>query len=144
MSSLSEKVRFALFAKMNVSGVTSLATGGVHHLVAPDTVTTPYVVFNRQAADPVVRAFQYHPIAESDLWLIKAVSDEDSSTTKEPQQLNEEILNAIETAIGNSLTLDGGSEVWSIEREQDIPEFIETKSDRAIYHNGFLLRVWSH
>jgi len=144
MSVLSEKVRVALFSKMNVSGVTSLATGGVHHQLAPETASMPYVVFNRQAADLVVRAFKQTLIAESDIWLIKAISDENSSTTKEPQQLNEDILNAVETAIGNSLTLSGGSEVWSVERVQDIPEFIEIRGDRAIYYNGFLLRVWSH
>jgi hypothetical protein len=144
MSQLSEKVRVALFTKMNVSSVTNLATGGVHHILAPEIVNMPYVVFNRQAADPVVRAFKQTLIAESDLWLIKAISDENSSTTKEPQQLNEDILNAVETAIGNSLTLAGGSEVWSVERVQDIPEFMEVRGDRAIYYNGFLLRVWSH
>lgn len=144
MSALSEKVRVALYSAMNVSNVTSLATGGIHHLLAPETATMPYVVFNRQAADPVVRAFKDALIAESDLWLIKAISDENSSATKEPQQLNEEILNAVETAIGNSLTLSGGSEVWSVEREQDIPEYMEVRVDRAIYYNGFLLRIWSH
>lgn len=144
MSALSEKVRVALYSAMNVSNVTSLATGGIHHLLAPETATMPYVIFNRQAADPVVRAFKDALIAESDVWLIKAISDENSSTTKEPQQLNEEILNAVETAIGNSLTLSGGSEVWSVEREQDIPEYMEVRVDRAIYYNGFLLRIWSH
>lgn len=144
MSQLSEKVRVALYAEMNVSNVTTLAKGGVHHLVAPQGTAKPYVVFNRQSAADVVRAFQSNLIAENDLWLIKAVSDEDSSTTKEPQELNEDILEAVETAIGNSLTLAGGSEVWSVERVADIPEYIEVKGDRLIYHNGFLLRVWSH
>lgn len=144
MSALSEKVRIALYAKMNVSGVTSLATGGVHHLIAPAGTGKPYVVFNRQAAADVTRAFQQNLIAENDLYLIKAVSDEDSSTTKEPQELNGDILEAVETAIGNSLTLSGGSEVWSVERVADIPEYIEIKGDRTIFYNGFLLRVWSH
>lgn len=144
MSALSEKVRTALYAKMNVNGVTSLATGGVHHLIAPDGAAKPYVVFNRQAAADVTRAFSQTLIAENDLWLVKAICDEDCSTTKEPQELAGDILEAVETAIGNSLTLSGGSEVWSIERVADIPEYLEVKGDRMIYYCGFLLRVWSH
>ena len=144
MSVLSEKVRVALFGKMNVSGVTSLATGGVHHLIAPENVNKPYVVFNRQASSDVVRAFQNNLIAESDVWTVMAIADEDCSTTKEPQQLNQDILSAVETAIGNSLSLSGGSETWNVERTADIPEFIEMVNDRPVYHNGFLLRVWSH
>lgn len=144
MSQLSEKVRVALYGKMNVSGVTTLATGGVHHIIAPENINKPYVVFNRQSAGDVVRAFCQTLIAENDLWLIKAISDEDASTTKEPQQLNADILNAVETAIGTSLTLSGGSEVWSVERVSDIPEYIDYRGDRAIYYSGFLLRVWAH
>lgn len=144
MSVLSEKVRVALYAKLNVSGVTSLATGGVYHLLAPESATKPYVTFNRQAAAPVVRAFENNLIAEEDLWTIKAVADEDSSTTKEPQQLAEEILAAAENAIGSSLSLAGGSETWGIERFADIPEYTETLNDRLIYHHGFILRVVTH
>lgn len=143
MSSLSEKVRVALYSKINVSGVTSLATGGVYHLTAPVGAKLPYVTFNRQAPAPVTYSFGNTRIAENDLWLIKAVCDEDSSTTKEPQQLNEEILSAIETTVGNSLTLSGGSVTWNVERFADIPEYLETYNDRLIYHNGFLLRIWS-
>lgn len=144
MSALSAKVRTALYAKLNVANVTTLAVGGVHNQVAPPGTAKPYLIFQRQAANPTVRSFGQTLIAESDLWLIKAVSDEDSSTTKEPQQLNEDILAAAETALGTSLTLGGGSETWLVERESDIPEFVEQASDRLIYHNGFLVRIWSH
>lgn len=144
MSVLSEKVRVALFGEMNVSNVTTLATGGVWHMMAPPGTPRPYVVFNRQSSAPVVRAFNNTNIVENDLWLIKVISDEDSSTTKEPQALNAEILNAIETAIGNELTLTGGGEVWNVERQNDMPEFTEIANDRLLYHSGFMLRVWSH
>lgn len=144
MSVLSEKVRVALFAKINVSAVKNLATGGVWHMMAPPSTARPYVVFNRQASAPVVRAFNNTDIVENDLWLIKVISDEDSSTTKEPQGLNAEILNAIESVIGHELTLAGGGEVWNIERQNDMPEFTEIANDRLLYHSGFMLRVWSH
>lgn len=144
MSALSEKVRVALYTKLNVSGVTSLATGGVYHLLAPETAAKPYLTFNRQGAAPVTRAFESNLIAEEDLWVIKAVADEDSSTTKEPQQLAEEILQAAETAIGTSLSLAGGSVTWGVERFADVPEYTETVNDRLVYHHGFILRVVSH
>jgi hypothetical protein len=144
MSVVSEKVRVALFEKMNVSGVTSLAKGGVWHLTAPAGTARPFVVFNRMASAPVVRAFDNTSIAENDVYLIKAVSDEDSSQTMEPQALNAEILNAVEQALGHDLTLSGGSVVYNIERENDIPEFTELSNDRLFYHSGFMLRVWSN
>lgn len=144
MSALSEKVRVALFSKLNVAGVTNLATGGVHHMLAPEGTAFPFVVFNRQASAPVTYAFKNNLIAEDDQWLIKAVADEDCSTTKEPQQLAFEILNAAETALGSSLTLAGGSETWSVERVSDIPEYYESVNDRAIFHAGFILRVVAH
>jgi hypothetical protein len=143
MSSLSENVRTALYSKMSVTGVTSLATGGIYHLLAPVGAKMPYVIFNRQAPAPVTYSFGNTRIAENDLWLIKAVADEDSSSTMEPQQLNEAILSAIETAVGNELTLSGGAVTWNVERFSDIPEYLETASDRMIYYNGFLLRIWS-
>lgn len=144
MSVLSEKVRVALFAKMNVSAVKTLATGGVWHLTAPPGTPRPFVIFNRMASAPVVRAFNNTHIVENDIYLIKAVSDEDSSQTLEPQALNAEILNAVESVLGNELTLTGGGVVYNIERENDIPEFTELSNDRLFYHSGFMLRVWSH
>lgn len=143
MSRISERVRAALYSAMDVSGVTSLATGGIHHQLAPETASMPYVVFQRQASSDVVRAFKNNLIAENDLWLVKAVSDEDSSTVKEPQQLNEDILEAVEAAIGTELTLASGG-TWDVERVSDIPEYTETVNDRLIFHNGFLLRVWAY
>ncbi len=142
MSVLSEKIRVALFNKLNVSGVTTLAIGGVHHLIAPESATKPFVVFQRQASANVVRSFSNALIAEDDLWIVKVVSDEDSSTTKEPQQLNGEILAACESAIGSSMTISGGV-VYDVVRLRDIPEFFEVASDRMIYHSGFVLRIVS-
>lgn len=143
MSVLSEKVRVALFDVLNVPDVTNLATGGVHHLIAPKGTPRPYIVFSRQAPGVLTYAFKNTRIAENDLWLIKAISDEDSSSTKEPQQLNEEILAMAESKIGHTLTLAGGSVTWNVERELDIPEFVEMMNDRELYNNGFLLRVWT-
>src|SRR5687768_17445786 len=102
MSALSEKVRVALYNKLNVSGVTTLATGGVHHPIAPEPSDTHYLIFHRQASRDVNYTFGSNLLNEDDFWLIKAVTDEDSSTTKEPAELAEDILEAAETAIGTS------------------------------------------
>lgn len=143
MSAISEKVRVALYAKLNVSGVTTLATGGVHESLAPDNVSLPYVIFQRQGSDRVTYSMgSTAPTQqlESDLWLIKAVTDEDSDTTKAPQKLAEDILAACVTALGSTLTLSGNTVVWYA-REVDVPNYQEWVDDRWIYHRGFLLRV---
>jgi len=142
MSVLSEKIRVALFNKMNVPSVTSLASGGIHHIHAPENASKPFVIFQRQASGDVIRSFSNSLLAEDDLWLVKAISDEDSSTTKEPQQLNAEILAACENAIGSSLAITGGT-VYDASRLRDIPEYYEIAADRSIYHSGFILRIVS-
>ena len=77
---------------------------------------------------------------ESDLWLIKAVTDEDSDTTKEPQKLAEDILAAAITALGTTLTLTGNTVVYYA-RFADMPPFEERLGDRTIYHRGMLWRI---
>lgn len=141
MSALSEKVRVALFAKLNVAGVTSLATGGVHFMNAPEEAARPFVVFSRVPAD-VHYAMANNLVGEKDRWLIKAVTDEDSSTTKEPQELAEDILEAAETAIGTSLTLTGAT-TRRVRRVAEIPNYNEKETDRYIYHHGFWLEVFT-
>lgn len=143
MSAISEKVRVALYAKLNVSGVTTLATGGVHESVAPDDVSLPYVIFARQGSSPITYSMgSTSPTQqlESDLWLIKAVTDEDSATSKSGQGLGEEILAACITALGTSLTLSGNTAVWYA-RFSDMPSYQEMVNDRWIYHRGMLWQI---
>lgn len=143
MSSISEKVRVALYSKLNVSGVLSSGTGlatAVYNAKAPENASLPYVIFQYQAPGTVIRTFGQTLALEDGLWLVKGVADEDSSTSKEPQQVAAEIANSCETAIGTSMTLSGNTVVL-IERVQDIPPYVEVLNDRFIYHSGFLLRV---
>lgn len=143
MSTISEKVRVAIFGKLNVASVLASGTGlatGVHNDKAPESAVFPYVVFNQQASSPVIRTFAQTLALEDDLWLVKGLADEDSSTTKEPQQVAAELANLCETAIGTSLTLSGNTAAL-IERVYDMPPFTEQRGDRFIYHRGFLLRV---
>lgn len=142
MSALSEQVKIALYAKLNVSSVTDLASGGVHSPNPPAESDLPYVVFERQAPGAVNYAFNYTNILEDDLWMIKAITDPDSSQTLSPRALGEDILEQCRTAIGNALTISGGTVHW-VARFADIPPFTEDLSDRKLYHQGFLLRVGS-
>src|SRR5213592_2555575 len=137
MSAISEKVRAALYAKLNVSGVTSLATG-VYDSLAPDDAVLPYVIFQRQGPKPIVYGFgsaQPTLELEDDLWLIKAVTDEDSDTAKAPQKLAEDILAACITALGTSATISGGT-ISAYYRFSDIPGYQEQLGDRQIFHRG--------
>jgi hypothetical protein len=142
MSAKSEKVRTALFGKLNVSAVTSLAKGGVHWGIAPETVDTiNFVTFSRV---PVSRDFALgnNLVGERDQWMIKAIVDEDAVTNKEPSQHAEEILTAAETAIGGALTISGG-EVHMARRVRDIPAYREDLNDRHIWHHGFILETYT-
>lgn len=141
MSAISEKVRKALYTKLNVTGVTTLATNGVHFMIAPKRSTAPFVLFSRVPQN-VQYALADNLVVESDLWLIKAVTDEDSSTSKSPVALAEEILTACETAIGGTLTLSTGKCLMA-RRVNEIPNYMETVSDRVIHHHGFWLQVIS-
>lgn len=141
MSAISEKVQAALFTKLNVSAVTTAGATGVYESKAPSDASTPFVLFNRQAPGAVVYAFGAPThVLEQDLWLIKAVVSEGDSTTQSPQALAEDIAQACETAVGNTLTLSGNTVVWCA-RFADMPGFEERQNDRYVYHRGFLLSV---
>lgn len=142
MSALSEKVGIALYAALNVSGVTSKATGGVWRGQPSDSAALPYVVVTRQAPGETVRTFGQMLIMEDDLWLIKSVADEDAhSAFLSTGAHNEAVLAACLAAHGTSLTLSGGSVTWLVERVADIPTYNENFADRVIVHDGYLLRI---
>jgi len=141
MSAISEKIRTALYAALNVSNVTTLATGGIHFMTVKDGTAMPYLVLTRIPAE-VDYALANNLIGERDLWLIKAVVDKDSSTTLSPPSLAEDILTAAETAIGTTLSISGNT-TQRVRRTGEIPNFIEQAGDRAIYHHGFYLDVYT-
>lgn len=140
MSKLSEQVRKSLYTKMNVSGVTSLANGGIHYLQAPSNAVLPYVVFSRLPRN-VSYQFNGGIGYESDLWLIKAITD-NSHSSKSAVTLGEEILQAVETAIGESLTLTNAQSLL-VRRTADMPSYTELESNKTIHHQGFFLTIYS-
>lgn len=141
MSAISEKVRKAIFTKSNVPALIGAGKlTGIHNAKAPENANFPFGVFSLQAPSPLEYTFGTRIALESGLWLIKVVADEDSSTTKEPQELAEEMLALWETTLGGDLTLAGNTVAW-MARFSDIPAFEEQRSDRLIYHRGFLLEI---
>ena len=117
-----------------------MATGGIHYLLAPNTASTPYVVYSRVAPGKVTRPVLGGLIIEDDLWQIKAVVKEGDSATLGEVSLAQDILSAVETAINESLTLTGNT-VEYCKRESDIPSMKELVNGEWFYSEGFNLRV---
>lgn len=145
MSAISEKVRKAIFAKSNVAAVVgSGKLTAVYESKAPEGASLPYGIFSRQAPGAPTYGFGTASAPtkqlESDLWLFKVLADEDSSTTKEPQELAEDLLEVWKTTLGNTLTLTGGTVRWMV-WFADMPPYEEQQGDRYIYHRGFQLRI---
>lgn len=140
MSELSEKIRKSLFEKLNVNAVTSLATGGVHYEDAPEGANYPIVLFQRYAPELAQYSLGGNLAFESDVWLVKALTDNKTSGNKSPHALAEEILAAILLAINETLNPDG-ADCLLARRVGDFPPMKEKLSDRNIYHHGFFLKV---
>ena len=144
MSVYSERVRKAIFGKLNVAGVLSSGTGlatGVYNAKAPDDAEMPYLIFQQQAASPVEYSMGVTNALETSFWIVKGVADKHSSTTKSAQEVAETISQDAETALGTSMTLTGGGTVTWLARVNDMPPIESQMGDRYIYQRGFLLRV---
>lgn len=63
-----------LYTALNVSAVTTLATGGVHNGVAPENTATPYLRFFSAEAPPDWRAFRTNRIAKF-RYLVQAIDE---------------------------------------------------------------------
>lgn len=138
MSVLSEKVRTALYTALNVAAVVGAGKASAVYSQRPDEgAVFPYVIFSRLAQGRIPYTFGYNAVLEDDIWLVKAVSDE---TVSYPMDKNETILALCMTAIGNSLTLSGGTTL-AVYVLNDIPPYTEDTLDGTVYHNGFQLRV---
>lgn len=142
MSATSEKVRKALFAKSNVAAVVGAGKlSAIYESKAPETATFPYGIFSRIGPGPVTYAMGAPTkVLETDLWLFKVLADEDSSATKEPQELAEDLLGVWLTTLGNTLTLTGATIRW-MAWFADMPPYEEQQAERYIYHRGFQMKI---
>jgi hypothetical protein len=140
MSAISEKLRVALYSKLTAAGVTSAGSTGAYYHRVPEFAVLPYIVFSRVAPGIINRTTFGSQIIEDDLWQISVFADEDSSTTKEPTQIAQEILLAAETSINTGITLTGAT-VKYVAKQSDIPSLSELSNGRWIYQEGFNLRT---
>lgn len=145
MSANSEKVRKALFAKSNVGAVVgSGKLTGIYESQAPESADLPYGIFQRQGPGPVTYGFGTTTAPtqhmETDLWLFKVLADEDSSTTKEPQEFAEDMAATWKSTLGNTLTLSGATVRW-MAWFSDMPPLQQQQGDRWIYQRGFQMRI---
>ena len=143
MSAFAEQIRNAIYTKLNVSSVTTTwATGGVHYKVAPPDAAQPFrlVVFDR-VPGTVEYALGNNLVGERDLWLIKAIVEQDSSAAYEPTFLAETILTACNNAIGGTLSPTIGT-VSMARRKSDMPPIITDQGDRQIWQLGYFLEVY--
>jgi hypothetical protein len=143
MSVYSERVRKALYAKLNVSGVLSSGTGlatAVYEGKAPKGAALPYLIFHRQADEPVTYSMGQTNILETSFWVVQGFADT-PTTTKSPQEVAETIAQNAETALGTSLTLTGGGTVGWLGRVNNTPALESQQGDRYVYQRGFLVRV---
>jgi hypothetical protein len=144
MSVFSERVRKALYGKLNVSGVLSSGTGlatAVYNAKALESASFPYLIFQQQASSPVEYAMGQGIVDETTFWVVQGFADENSSSSKSPQEVAETIAQNALTAIGTTMTLTGGGTVAWMGRVQDTPPIESQQGDRYVYQRGFLLRV---
>lgn len=144
MSAYSERVRKALFGKLNVSGVLSSGTGqatAVYNAKAPENAAFPFLIFQEQAASPVDYSFRQGIVDETSFWVVQGFADKNSSSSKSPQEVAETIAQNALTALGTTMTLSGGGTVTWMGRMQDTPPIESQQGDRYVYQRGFLLRV---
>jgi hypothetical protein len=133
MSIISEKVRTAIFSKTNVSAVVgSGKLSAIYEGKALAGAIFPYGIFNRQASEPVVYAFNVTQILEGDFWQFRVYA--------ESQSVAETLLNTWITTLGTSLTLTGNTVGWCA-RVNDLPPTDQQLNDRFIYGRGALVLV---
>lgn len=126
MASVINEVLKAIGTALDVSAVTSIATGGVYQGSADESTDPPFVVFKPQAFAPNSYTFSFGQTLESGLILVQAMSDENSVTAgTAPEDVNDSILEQCDTALHATLSLDTHSLEY-LRKENDVPTFEET------------------
>lgn len=133
MSALTEEIKAALYAKLNVSGVTSLATDGVSYGEAKRANSYKALIFEKASNRPEFN-FGFTLAYEDSLWNVKTF-------TKNLTE-GEELINTAISTIGNSLTLATGT-CLGVMRFQDLPELKQPLTDENVWMIGVQLRIWA-
>ena len=128
-------IRQGLYQALNVAAVTgSLAEGSasLRHAVAPPTGLFPFVIFNKVSGTPT-RRFGGNAF-DSQIWLVKAVARDTSSSAAE------DIAKAIDDLLDFGTITVSGATLLFLARESDV-DYAETDGDQTYRHHGALYRV---
>lgn len=134
MSALSEQVRTAIYLGLSRTNLP------VYFEEADAEAVYPYLLFRRQASK-YEYAFNVTRVCEDDLWLIKAVCDEDAAQaqSKSPTEVNEAALADAMTRF-DDLPLSTGQTLAAYPvNDLILPK--EILGDRTIFSSGILFRV---
>jgi hypothetical protein len=140
MSQISLNIGEAIFSKLNVDAVKSLATGGIFQDETPESVSFPVLLFQRFISQEVVYSAGGSLAYESDEWLIKALTDTAAAGQYSYGVLGAKILAAAENAINESLNPLGVNCLLA-RRVREMPPQKEQFKGKNIYHQGFILKV---
>lgn len=141
MSALTEQIRDALYTKLNVSGVTNLATDGVWFGESEALSDYKTLIFE-DVSNLYDYAFGFTETHQDSIWNLKAFVDKDSDNSKSPIELGEDIITAAKTAVGQSLTLSGGT-CLGVMVTNDLPKLKQPLSDRTVWMVGCQMRIWA-
>jgi hypothetical protein len=111
----------------------ALATGGVHHGMAPQAADYPFVVFHRQSG---VMVWSMRDFWRNQVWTVKGVCrDGDAAAAEAIDARCEELL--------NDATMDiEGARLMYLRRESDIPPLQATADNGGIiFQVGGMYRV---
>lgn len=139
MSTISEKVRAALYTKTNVSALVDTANAaklyGIYEGKAqPVPVDRAYGIFNQQGHVPVVYTLGGTLADETVFWQLRVYAN--------AQSVAESLLNLWVSTLGDSLTLTGNTVTWC-KRENDLPPTDQQLIDRYVFGRGALIRISS-
>lgn len=128
-----DRIHAAIYTRLNGDAtLKGLATGGIHHRLAPQGTEAPYVIFQRQAGTSL-RTFAPGS-TERAVWLVKSVCRGASATKAEEIDARcQALLDGVKLspATGRALTVERHSAV----------EYGEASDGEQIHHVGSLYRI---
>ena len=132
MANLRVNLDTAIFDKLNIAAVTNEALGGVFNLMAPESTSAPFVVF--QAMSKVDDYFSYTGRGGTALYMIKAIDE--SRWPKTAADIDTQIDSAMQEA---SLSITGHA-LLMCRRESDF-YLVEDLNGKIFQHVGGMYRI---
>ena len=142
MSDLSEKVRTAFYTKTNVSALVDANNAAklygiyegkaISDIPVVSGVQRAYGVFNIQAYEPIVYAFNDTQVLETFYYQLRVYAAS--------QSLAESLVNLWVSTLGTSLTITGGTveRLWSV---SGLPPTDRQQTDRYVWGRAALIGI---